>query len=242
MIGPMAGEDLTACGPDGAVASSRKFEGPTLMKLAVPLCAAFALAACGSVGGGEAAPPRAIDRTELPDWREIATPTDRMRLRQWRSAWMQALAKADSAGHRSAIAEEGALLQPDSAIGWETPAAGIYQCRTIKIGAKSAGMADYIAYPPFDCRLRAENGLISFAKLTGSQRPLGLFLPDTSRRMIFLGTLQLGDEKTALQYGRDRERDMIGVVERIGERRWRIAFPYPHFESTVDVLELVPRG
>jgi hypothetical protein len=81
---------------------------------------------------------------------------------------------------------------------------------------------------------------MSFAKLTGSQRPLGLLLPDTSRRMVFLGTLQLGDERRALEYGKDRERDMAGVVERIGANRWRLVFPYPHFESTVDILELVP--
>jgi hypothetical protein len=31
-----------------------------------------------------------------------------------------------------------------------------------------------------------------------------------------------------------------GVGERIGERRWRIVFPYPHFESLADVIELTP--
>ena len=33
---------------------------------------------------------------------------------------------------------------------------------------------------------------------------------------------------------------MAGFVERVGPRRWRIAFPYPAFESNLDVLELVP--
>ncbi len=79
-----------------------------------------------------------------------------------------------------------------------------------------------------------------FAKLTGSQRALGRFLPHAGQRMIFLGTLQLGDERRALRYGRDRERDMAGVVERIGERRWRLVLPYPHFESTIDIVELIP--
>jgi hypothetical protein len=101
-------------------------------------------------------------------------------------------------------------------------------------------MLDYVAYPAFDCRVRIEGGLMSFAKLSGSQRPLGLFLPDTARRMVFLGTLQLGDERRALEYGRDRERDMAAVVERVGERRWRVVFPFPHFESMVDIIELVP--
>ncbi|MDB5668625.1 MAG: hypothetical protein JWL74_1575, partial [Alphaproteobacteria bacterium] len=35
-------------------------------------------------------------------------------------------------------------------------------------------------------------------------------------------------------------RDMAGIVERIGDRRWRIVLPRPSFESIVDVLELVP--
>ena len=68
-----------------------------------------------------------------------------------------------------------------------------------------------------------------------------MFLPfPGQQRMVFLGTLQLGDEQRALQYGRDRERDMAGVVERIGDNRWRLVLPYPAFESTLDVIELVP--
>jgi hypothetical protein len=57
---------------------------------------------------------------------------------------------------------------------------------------------------------------------------------------VFLGTLQLGDERLALTYGRDRERNLIGAVERIGPRRWRVAFPSPAFESRIDLLDLVP--
>lgn len=174
------------------------------------------------------------------DWRAVATPDDRRRLREWRAAWVEALRKANAAGHRATIAAEGPLLAPDAALSGAALPPGDYLCRTIKIGAKSPGLLDYIAYQPFACRVRAENGLLSFTKLTGSQRPIGLFFPDSDRRMIFLGTLQLGDEQRPLQYGRDRERDLAGIVERVGERRWRLVFPYPHFESTVDVLELVP--
>ena len=58
--------------------------------------------------------------------------------------------------------------------------------------------------------------------------------------MIFLGTLQLGDEALAYRYSRDRERDMIGQFERVGDNRWRLVLPFPHFESQLDVIELVP--
>ena len=60
--------------------------------------------------------------------------------------------------------------------------------------------------------------------------------------MIFLGAMMLGDESRPLPYGRDAERDMAGIVERVGPLRWRVAFPYPRWESIVDILELVPKG
>lgn len=173
-------------------------------------------------------------------WRAIATAGDRRRIREWRTAWTEALGKARAGGHSAALAAEGALLLPDAALAAPIPSAGDYRCRTIKIGAQSAGLPDYVAYPPFRCRISIEEGLLSFAKLSGSQRPIGLMFAENSRRMIFLGTLQLGDERRALQYGRDRQRDMVGALERIGEARWRLVLPYPHFESTLDVLELVP--
>jgi hypothetical protein len=43
-----------------------------------------------------------------------------------------------------------------------------------------------------------------------------------------------------MDYGRDANRDMAGIVQRIGPRRWRLVLPYPHFESLLDVVELVP--
>ena len=56
-----------------------------------------------------------------------------------------------------------------------------------------------------------------FTKLTGSQRQVGLDIPRRRRSaQVFLGTLVLGDEQRALQYGRDEQRDIAGYVERIG--------------------------
>lgn len=206
------------------------------MKFAwIPLCL-LALSGCASRDRAvaQSAAPAA------PDWRAIATEHDRERLRNWRSAWIEGIRKAQASGHAAAIAREGALLQPDVAIDWRDPPPGNYRCRVVKIGAKAVGMLDYVSYPPFHCRIRQEGELMSFTKMTGSQRPIGHFLPYVGQRMVFLGTMQLGDEHRALQYGRDRERDMAGVVERIGERRWRLVLPYPAFESTIDIVELVP--
>jgi hypothetical protein len=59
---------------------------------------------------------------------------------------------------------------------------------------------------------------------------------------VLLGSLVLGDEERAMQYGQDEMRDVAGFVERIGPNRWRLVMPEPHFESRLDVMELVPSG
>jgi hypothetical protein len=57
---------------------------------------------------------------------------------------------------------------------------------------------------------------------------------------VFLGALVLGDEGRAMQYGEDETRNIAGYVERIGQNRWRLMMPRPHFESQLEVMELVP--
>ena len=182
----------------------------------------------------------AVLRPVSTDWRTAATDDDRRRLRDWRTAFTAALAKARAAGHGAEIDAEGPLLQPDSAIAGGPIPNGAYRCRVIKLGAKSAGLLDYIAYPAFDCRIQQEKNVQGFAKMTGSQRPVGLVFPGEAMRQVFLGSLVLGDEARAMQYGRDPERDVVAWVERIGPARWRMVLPYPRFESLTDVIELVP--
>jgi hypothetical protein len=174
------------------------------------------------------------------DWRQVATPDDRARLRDWRKTFTGALGAARLSGHSADIAREGALLDPDAALGGGPIPNGRYRCRVIKLGAKSAGMLDYVSYPPFACEVRPERDLQAFAKLNGSQRPVGLVFPGDAMRQVFLGTLVLSDERRALQYGQDETRDVAGFVERIGPNRWRLVMPRPHFESQLDVMELVP--
>jgi hypothetical protein len=197
----------------------------------------FSLAGCAMVQ-----PPAAVVRP-ASDWRTIATDGDRARLAGWRTAFTSALAAAEASGHGGDIAREGALLQPDSAIANAGPIPnGDYRCRVIKLGAQSPGMLDYVAYPAFACRIGAQGEVQSFAKLSGSQRQVGSIFPFDEVRQVFLGTLMLGDETRALHYGEDPERDVAGYVERIAPDRWRLVMPSPHFESLLDVMELVPAG
>ena len=172
----------------------------------------------------------------------MATEADRERVRELRESWEEALASARQSGFDAEIAREGALLSPDSALSDPAPPPGDYACRTIKLGRAQPGLLGFVAYPSFVCRIARESGRLAFAKLTGSQRPIGRFFADRDERMVFLGTLQLGDERRSYQYGVDRDRDMIGALERIGPRRWRLVLPYPRFESLLDVIELTPRA
>jgi hypothetical protein len=201
----------------------------------------FGLAACAMLtacGGGER--PAAVSSAAPADWRRVATDADRERLRVWRRAWVEALAKARGSGNGKAIAAEGALFDPDHALDVAMPPEGRYKCRMFKLGARGTAMRDFTAYPYFECRVVGEGDVSSIYKSSGSQRPVGLAFPDGSARAIFLGTMMLGDEKTALDYGRDANRDMAGIIQRIGERRWRVTLPYPRFESMLDVIEMVP--
>jgi len=193
------------------------------------------LAGCNVLTG-----PREIIGSPTNEWRIAATGADRQRLRDWRSAFVEALAKARAGGHGAAVAAEGALLDPDAAIGGVAIPNGDYRCRVIKLGAKQPGLLDYVGYPAFNCRIRQERQLQGFAKMSGSQRPVGMIFPGDAIRQVFLGTLVLGDESRAMQYGRDPDRDLAGFVERIGPARWRMVLPRPAFESTLDVIELIP--
>lgn len=203
------------------------------MRLILAAAALAALSGCAEfrTTGVVAQPTR--------DWRIIVTESDRTRLREWRTAFVDALQAARSGGYAAEVAKEGALLDPDAALGGPIPN-GNYRCRVIKLGAQGSGMLNYVSYPNFSCRISQDGQLQDFVKLNGSQRQVGSLFPGDQLRQVFLGTLVLGDEARALQYGRDTQRDVAGYVDRIGPNRWRLIMPRPHFESVMDVMELVP--
>lgn len=204
------------------------------MKFSGAIIAALLLVGCGnrSVQSASAKPA-------VADWRRVITSADLDRLRNWRVAFVKGLAEAEAGGQSAKIAREGQLLVPDAALDSVGLTSGRYRCRVIKLGSVVAGVAPYTPYPAFDCLVNDEGEVSSFAKIGGSQRPVGLMFDDGNRK-IFLGTMMFGDETRPLEYGRDATRDMAGAVQRVGDRRWRIILPYPRFESVMDVVELVP--
>lgn len=172
-------------------------------------------------------------------WRVVVTAQDRARLRGWYSAWQDALADARARGFSAQIAGEGLLLDPEAALIHPELPMGNFRCRTVKLGSKS-GRPGFVAYDWFPCQIGKEAGVVSMIKTRGAQRMNGRIFPDDMRRQIFLGTLLLGEETMALDYGSDRLRDMAGIIERIDEKRWRMVLPRPAFESLLDVIEIVP--
>lgn len=203
----------------------------------VPLLIAALLACCSC---SVVEQPSGLIPRWTTAWKEVVTANDRQRLAGWRSAFIAALTAAKAAGHSAEIAREGALLEPDAALGPPAIPDGMFRCRIIKIGAKEQGGLAYVSYPSFLCRVKADKDLQRFNKFGGSQRYVGLIFPGDAVQQVFLGTLVLGDETRALQYGQDDLRDVAGYVERIGPNRWRMIMPKPHFESQFDVMELVP--
>ena len=211
------------------------------MRTWLKTAAGMTLATYGSivVGIGSVGAVPAPDRRDRDlDWRRMATEADRGRLRGWRAAWVAALPQVDP----REIARDPVLFNPDRSLVDPLPPEGAYRCRTFKLGARSGIGPTFMASAWFACRIGTAQGesVVSLVKLDGSQRPVGTIYTDTNARAIFLGTMQLGDERRPMRYGRDANRDMAGLIERIAERRWRVVLPYPHFESVLDLVELVP--
>lgn len=184
-----------------------------------------------------AAQPQASD-----DWRDYAKPDDVDRLARLDAAWAAGLEGVEKAADDKARAEHAALGpvgDPKARVlAIPHPAPGDYRCRTMKMG----GLSGMISYPWFRCRIElTPGGDLTLTKLTGSQRQAGKFYPDPQNpnRLIFLGAQAWGMHETGYPaYGGDPQRDQVGVLERVGEQRWRLVLPWPRVESDLDILEI----
>jgi hypothetical protein len=173
-------------------------------------------------------------------WKAVATAADQDRLARLGLAWSEALDDAQKT-NAADVRKEGRLLLPRSALPRPDPTPGSYNCRLIKLGKASPKSKPYETFRPFFCYVEVEDALLTIVKQTGSQRPAGrLWQDDDSTRLIFLGSLALGNEDVPLAYGDDPKRNMAGVLERIGPFKWRLVIPWPQSTSKLDVFELTP--
>ena len=173
-------------------------------------------------------------------WKQVATDTDEDKLARISAAWQQGLAEVQR-NHAGEVRREGVLLRPQAALPRPAPTPGSYNCRLIKLGRASPKTRAYESFKPFFCYVEVEGDLLTIVKQTGSQRPAGrLWEDDDPNRLIFLGSLALGDAQPPVAYGDDPKRDMAGVLERIGPFKWRLTIPWPQSSSKLDVFELTP--
>lgn len=207
--------------------------------LPLALCGVL-VAACASTPPPPP-PPLPGETATLRDWRGIVTAADRDRYARRDAAWSLALQQARRQTGSGDLSGLGALIAPGGARGTVTPPPGDYRCRTVKLGSQGGedGLG-YVVYDWFACRIERTPRGLKFSKLTGSQRPSGLLFPEDDRQMVMLGSMALADEPPANSYGQRPDRDLIAVLERIGERRWRLVIPWPQAESNLDLIELVP--
>jgi hypothetical protein len=206
---------------------------------------AFAVVAAGCVPKPKPPPPVTSQVEVAPPsksyvWKQVATDADEDRVARLGLAWQEALADARR-GYADEIRKEGVLLRPRSSLARPAPTPGSYFCRLIKLGKATLKAKPYETFKPFFCYVEVEGDLLTIVKQTGSQRPAGrLWEDDDPTRLIFLGSLALGDEQQPLAYGDNLKRDMAGVLDRIAPFKWRLVIPWPQSTSKLDVFELTP--
>ena len=207
------------------------------------LLTAALLSGCAAVDRRVASAPPVVqdERTSTDTWRGIASQTDVDRIRRLRSAWDEALSEARANGARRDVSAEGDLLKPEAALARPAPTPGSYQCRMVRLGRTSAKGRAFEKFKSFFCYVEVEGDLLTIVKQTGSERPAGrLWEDDDQSRLVFLGSLALGSEDQPKAYGDDPDRDMAGVIERVGPFRWRLVIPWPRAHAKLDVFELTP--
>ena len=201
----------------------------------------FAAAACQPKPPPGVVPAITIEVPDEESWAEVASTADMARIAAAPAAWTEALAAARKAGFRRAIEEEGALLDPAAALARPEPTPGFYHCRVLRFGKPGTRQRAFTAYKSFFCYVGVGDGRLALTKDEGSERWGGYLWDDKDepRRMIFLGAATLGKGEAPPPYGDDAGRNVAGILERIGDFRFRLVMPDPQSGSRLDVVELI---
>jgi hypothetical protein len=122
----------------------------------------------------------------------------------FRLAWSEGLREARAGRFASAVREEGDLLRPDAALARPAPTPGSYNCRLVRLGSTDRRSPPFARFKPFFCYVEVEDDLLTIVKQTGSERPAGrLWEDDVATRLVFLGSVALGNEEQPKPYGED---------------------------------------
>lgn len=163
---------------------------------------------------------------------KLITPADRIRLNNYAQTRQQAIAEAISGGEAGELAQLETILAKRVQSFADFDMTGNWQCRTIKTG----GQLPLVIYGWFKCRVTDDGSGWKLEKISGSQRTTGRFYDESDRRLIYLGSQYVNEEKPK-PYGSGAETDQVGYAFRTGPKEWRIELPAPHYESKLDILE-----
>ncbi len=230
---------LSACGENSPNSAAEM--SPAVSEPAAGVPARAASPAQATPEQRPAAPTGAV-QGGTDAWRSVATAGDASLLGRLDQAWRLGRAEAEEAGFARQVEALGPLVDPNAAqVGRLQPPPGTYRCRTIKLGRRVEGQGlAYVDYPWFACSVAlTPGGDLTLTKTSGSQRTRGLLYPDTGRRLVYVGAQAWGEAETTFPaYGDKPERDQVGVLERIGQNRWRLVIPWPKQEAKLELLEI----
>lgn len=200
------------------------------------LAAAVAASGCRTMPRQPPGAPRpTVTVEEAEAWRGVASARDSAALDGIAGRWDKALAAARAAGLARRVAAEGALLVRGSGLPRAAPAPGSYRCRQIRLGARK-----WTAPAQGYCYVGVEGGQLSLAtELRGLRLGGYLWEPKGGTRLVFLGAAVPPGGRSAPAYGDDPAADIAGLVERIGEFRYRVALPDPAPGGGLTVVEMV---
>lgn len=192
------------------------------------------LAACAAK-----APPRVVLVSTVtveapPVWRSSITPEGEARLAGLRAHWAGLHARL-SPRVRTA---QGKLVDPAAGLDLPAITPGSYRCRVVRLRTPPRGPATVRSSTSDFCFVSGTAEGVAFIKQTGSDPAAGYFYPDGDR-YVFLGARQRRAGENSLGYGNEPARDMVGVVERVGGFRWRIAVAGTD-PRQLDIYELTP--
>jgi hypothetical protein len=208
------------------------------MRLVGLVCPAIALMA----GACQTPAPRApgvpgpsVVVEEAEAWRRVASARDLSSLEGLPERWEQALAAARAAGLSRRLTAEGALLTPNARLARAAPAPGSYRCRYVRLGPRK-----WTASAQGFCYVGVEAGQLSLAtELRGLRLGGYLWELKGGDRLVFLGGAVPAGASTAAAYGENPSRDAAGLVERIGEFRYRLTLPEPLPGTGLTIVEMI---
>ncbi len=216
-----------------------------MYRLAYAMLALPMLASCqAGTAGTDVRPVATVEMAPPPPlWRTRIAEADVPRLERLPDAWRQLYD-----GVRLPVRKlQGAVLDPDAGQPHPALPPGSYRCRTLHLKPGPAGRALVQPSPAGFCYISAANDAtgehkdeapLGLAKQTGTDIVAGYVFPD-GKRYVFLGARQAKPGANDIGYGNPGASDVVGMVERFGAFRWRLAVPGAQ-PGSVDVYELTP--